>query len=403
MLNFFDDILVFADNFENLLSSLDTVLRRLRTNGLKLNRDKCVFATPTVEFLGHKIDAQGIHKSDKHIRAIRNALKPSTPEELQLFLGKATYYGSFIPDLSSRSRPLRDILNTHPFQWTTSAELTYTDIRDVLISPQVLMPYDPQLPLILATDASKTGLGAVLSHWLTNGPERPIAYASRTMTPTEQRYPQIDKEALAIVWAIKKFFHYVYARHFTLITDHKPLTQILHPEKSLPVLCISRMANYADYLSHFDFDIVYKPTKANVNADYCSRMPLPLVTNTIHKLSIQEEREIQHGDGFDHFAMHQIKQLPVRAEHIASEIRKDPHLSKIIQILETGQCLARFGYKAPETNYTLSRNCLLLEHRVIIPPSLRPAILADLHAAHIGIVKMKGLARSFLARHRCGH
>ncbi|KMQ84562.1 hypothetical protein RF55_17550 [Lasius niger] len=93
--------------------------------------------------------------------------------------------------------------------------------------------------------------------------------------------------------------------------------------------------------------------------------------------------------------MHQIKQLSVRAEHIAYEIRKDSHLSKIIQILETGQCLARFGYKAPETNYTLSRNCLLLEHRVI-PPSLRPAILADLHAAHIGIVKMKGLARSFV-------
>lgn len=193
--------------------------------GLKLNRDKCVFATPTVEFLGHKINAQGVHKSDKHIRAIRDAPKPSTPEELQLFLEKATYYGSFIPDLSSRSRPLRDILNTHPFQWTISAELAYTDIRDALISSHVLMPYDPQLPLILATDASKTGLGAVLSHRLTNGPERPIAYASRTMTPTEQRYPQIDKEALAIVWAIKKFFHYVYARHFTLITDHKPLTQ----------------------------------------------------------------------------------------------------------------------------------------------------------------------------------
>jgi len=93
------------------------------------------------------------------------------------------------------------------------------------------------------------------------------------MILTEQRYPQIDKEALAIVWAMKKFLHYIYARHFTLITDHKPLTQILHPEKSLPVLCISRMANYADYLSHFNFDIVFKPTKSNINADYCSRMP----------------------------------------------------------------------------------------------------------------------------------
>ncbi|XP_011701123.1 PREDICTED: uncharacterized protein LOC105457890 [Wasmannia auropunctata] len=110
VLNFFNDILVFADNFDNLIFSLDAVLQRLRNNGLKLNRDKCIFATTTVEFLGHKIDAQGIHKSDKHIQAIRDAPKPSTPEELQLFLGKATYYGSFIANLLSRSRPLRDIL-----------------------------------------------------------------------------------------------------------------------------------------------------------------------------------------------------------------------------------------------------------------------------------------------------
>ncbi|XP_011685199.1 PREDICTED: uncharacterized protein LOC105448375 [Wasmannia auropunctata] len=101
-------------NFDNLIFSLDAILQRLRNNCLKLNRDKCIVATTTVEFLGHKIDAQGIHKSDKHIQAIRDAPKPSSPEELHLFLGKATYYGSFIANLSSRSRPLRDILHTQP-------------------------------------------------------------------------------------------------------------------------------------------------------------------------------------------------------------------------------------------------------------------------------------------------
>lgn len=134
---------------------------------------------------------------------------------------------------------MRDILLTKPFAWTPAAEATYTEIKRILISLQILMPYDPTLPLLLATDASQTGLGAVLSHQLSDGNERPIAYASRTLTVTEQRYPQIDKEALTIVWAVRKFFYYLYARHFTLITDHKPLTQILHPEKSLPVLCIS--------------------------------------------------------------------------------------------------------------------------------------------------------------------
>lgn len=101
--------------------------------------------------------------------------------------------------------------------------------------------------------------------------------------------------------------------------------QILHPEKSLPVLCISRMANYADYLAHFDYDVVFKPTKANANADYCSRTPLP-TTTTISKITATKEEETVH-DEFE-FVFCQIKQLPVRAEHIAQETRKDLHLGK---------------------------------------------------------------------------
>lgn len=370
-------------------------MERLREHGLRLNREKCVFATPTVEFLGHKIDTQGVHKSDKHIKTIKDAPQPTTPEELQLFLGKATYYSAFIPNLSTRDRPLRNMLHCKPFQWTLEAQKAFDDIKRILTSPQVLMPYDPTRPLILATDASKTGLGAVLSHKLSNGQERPIAYASRTLSGTEQRYPQIDKEALAIVWAVNKFFYYLYARHFTLITDHKPLTQILHPQKSLPTLCISRMANYADYLSHFNFDVVFKPTSENKNADYCSRTPLPAPTLTVQRLTLQEKEEIEY-DGFDHFVLHQIKQLPITAENIAHETQKDLHLGKITQQLEAGQDLSRLGYKAPEVNYGLGSGCLVFEHRVVIPPVFRKAILDELHTAHLGIVKMKGMARSFI-------
>lgn len=187
------------------------------------------------------------------------------------------------------------------------------------------------------------------------------------MTATEQRYPQIDKKALAIVWAVQKFFHYLYARHFVLITDHKPLTQILHPTKSLPVLCISRMANYADYLSHFDYEVIFKTTKENANADYCSCAPLPTASDNIQKITLREEEEDERieYEGFDKFAICQIQQLPVRAETIA----KDPQLNKIVQLLQAGQNLARHGYKAPEANYTVVAGCLLLEHRVVIPPT----------------------------------
>lgn len=185
-----------------------------------------------------------------------------------------------------------------------------------------------------------------------------------------------------------------------MITDHKPLTQILHPEKSLPVLCISRMANYADYLAHFNYTVVFKTTSANKNADYCSRRPLP---STIQKIrtsvsfqEIKEEFIETELDDFDHFVIHQIETLPVTAKLIAQETRKDALLGKIVQLLESGINLSRAGYKAPESNYMLAANCLMYEHRIVIPPTLRNAILRDLHSAHLGMVKMKGMARSFV-------
>ncbi|XP_055632601.1 uncharacterized protein K02A2.6-like [Toxorhynchites rutilus septentrionalis] len=339
VINFFDDVIVFADNFENLLIALTAVFDRMRHHGLRLNRSKCVFGTPVLECLGHKIDINGLHKSDQHIEAIRNAPRPTSADELQLFLGKATYHNAFIPNLSTRSRCLRDMLQEESFVWESERIAAYEDIKTALISPQVLMQYDPDLPLILATDASKTGLGAVLSHRLESGLERPIAYASCAMSHTEQRYPQIDKEALAIVWAVKKFFNYLYARRFTLVTDSKPLSQILHPTKSLPIL-------------HFNFDVVFKSTKQNVNADYCSRIPQLLSRCEVNKMFCCEARDIGE-DELDVFAIHQVEQLPIRAEHIARETRKDPSLGEIVQLLEAGTDVTRSGYKSPESNSML--------------------------------------------------
>ena len=133
--NFFNDILLHAKSFDELLIVLETTLKRMRTHCLQLNRDKCVFACPAVEFLGHKIDAAGIHKSDKHIEAVQNAPKPRCHEELQLFLGKATYYGAFIPDLASRDRPLRELLRQEKFQWTEKAENAYNDRSHTRVAP----------------------------------------------------------------------------------------------------------------------------------------------------------------------------------------------------------------------------------------------------------------------------
>jgi len=115
----------------------------------------------------------------------------------------------------------------------------------MITSQQVLTHYDPSLPLWLACDASPVGTEVVLSHVMTDGTERPIAFASRTLSKTERKYPQIDREALSIVWGVKTFHVYLFWRSFTLLTDHQPLTSIFHPRKSIPIVTAARRQRYA--------------------------------------------------------------------------------------------------------------------------------------------------------------
>ena len=143
----------------------------------------------------------------------------------------------------------------------------------MIISEQVLTHYDPSLPLRpLVCDASPVGIGAVLSHVMNDGTERPIAFASRTLTKTEQGYAQIDKEALAILWEVKKFHVYLFGQSFTLYTDHQPLTSIFHPDKSIPVVTAARLQRYALFLAGYEYKIEYKNTKVHSNADGLSRL-----------------------------------------------------------------------------------------------------------------------------------
>ena len=113
--------------------------------------------------------------------------------------------------------------------------------KDLLTSSSVLAHYDPNLPIRLAADASAYGIGAVLSHVLLTGEEKPVAFVSRSLTASEKNYAQIEKEALALVYGVRRFHQYLYGRRFTLLTDHQPLTTILGPKKGIPPIAAARL------------------------------------------------------------------------------------------------------------------------------------------------------------------
>ena len=137
------------------------------------------------------------------------------------------------------------------------------------------MHFDDQFPLLLECDTSPYGLGAVLSHQMSDGTERPVCLASRTLTKAEQNYSHLDKEALAIVYGVKKYHQYLYGRQFEIKTDHKPLTRIFHESKGIPSMASGRIQRWALLLAAYDYHIRYRQGKANANADALSRLPLP--------------------------------------------------------------------------------------------------------------------------------
>ena len=250
-----NDMIVFGKTDEEHHTNLIKVLQRLQDYGIRANRAKCSFYRDEVIFCGIKISKNGLHKTEDKIKAVQDAPKPTNKSNLRSFLGLANYYHKWLPNISTISKPLYNLLqNDTPFTWSDQCQTAFDTIKIMVASDLVLTHYDPKLPLSLATDASPYGIGAVLSHTTTEG-EKPIAFASITLSKAEQNYSQLDKEALAIVWAVKKFFFYTCGRHFTLITDHQPLKYIFSPDKGIPAMSAARQQQ------HFSQDLI---TRLNI-------------------------------------------------------------------------------------------------------------------------------------------
>ena len=196
-----DDILVTGGTEKEHLERLGEVLRRLQAHGVRMKLSKCSFLKSSVEYLGHRVNAEGLRATPEKMRAIDQAPQPKNVQQLRSFLGLLNYYRKFLPNLATIIRPLNDLLQKGR-KWVWSSECTQAmkTAKQLLTTSNLLTHYDATLPLKLAADASQYGLGAVISHVLPDGVERPVAFASRSLSSSERNYSQIDKEACPGVW-----------------------------------------------------------------------------------------------------------------------------------------------------------------------------------------------------------
>ena len=310
---------------------------------MRLKRNKCRFMLAKVEYLGHTISREGLQPTESKVRAIENAPAPTNVSQLKSFLGLVNYYGKFLPNLATTMAPLYSLLQkTTPWSWDPQQQAAFSAAKRQLTSSTLLVHYSSQRSLLLACDASPYGVGAVLSHRMEDGSDKPIAFASRSLSSAEKGYAQLDKEALAIVFGVTKFRQYLLGRTFTILSDHKPLMYLFGETKGVPAMASARVQRWALTLSAYQFTIQYKKGHGHANAYVLSRLPLPDAPTQVPT------------PGDTVLLLEMLNSSPVTAQKIKQWTDRDPLLSGV------RECV-RNGWHAGDTTRKISARIFIAE------------------------------------------
>ncbi|KAJ8896492.1 hypothetical protein PR048_001836 [Dryococelus australis] len=270
-----------------------------------------------------------------------------------------TYYSRFIHGASTIATPLRRLLCKNTiFKWTSACEAAFQKLKQVIASDQLPVPYDSDLQVQFACDASPTGIARVLSH-IVYGHEHPLALASCLLTTAEQNYSQLDRETLAIVFTVDNFSQYLFCRHFKFVTDNQPLTRILNHQAALPKITVGHIQPYAAFLIGFNYTIDFKKGIEKKLKQLCDA--------TIEQISI----------------------LAVTYQLLKEETKKDATLSTVMKYL--------LDKNTSEPDYIIESGILFLGQRDV-PASVQSDVLNELHRTRVGITNIKQLARRYVYR-----
>ncbi len=266
---YIDDVIVFSRSWEEHLEHLNVVLDRLLASGLKLKLKKCIFAASKIAVLGSIVSEAGVHPDPEKLVAIKDLPAPHDVSGIRRFMGMVNYYSQFIPDFARMSAPLHKLTRKgEAFVWDEHCRHSFEQLKAALCSDPVLRLPDWEKDFHIHTDWSKEAIGAVLSQQdESSGMLMPVAYAGRVLSDCESRYPPVEGECLAIVWAMhQKFRHYIHMRKVHLHTDQAPLAWLKKAR-----MTNSKCERWSLKLQEFDYTVAHIPGKDNVVADCLSR------------------------------------------------------------------------------------------------------------------------------------
>ena len=265
---YIDDIVVHSTDWESHLEKLTAVLRALRRAGLTANPAKCRLGLEEANYLGHTVGRGCVKPQTDKVGSIRTWPQPTTKKQVRTFLGLVGYYRQFVPQFATLAAPLHELTGASQptkVRWSPAAESSFQVLRQALCDSPILATPDFGKPFVLSTDASDVGVGAVLAQ-IQDGTEHPVTYISRKLLKHERNYATVEKEGLAIKWALERLQYYLLGREFLLITDHAPLKWMASNKNNN-----ARITRWFLTLQDFKFTVEHRPGRENKIADALSR------------------------------------------------------------------------------------------------------------------------------------
>jgi len=381
-----DDILVWGTSLEEHDRNLKLTLDRVKEINMTLNKEKLKIRETELVYLGEKLTTEGLKPDESKITAIINYPRPENKQDVLRLLGMVNFIAKFTPRISDVTAPLRDLTKKNiAFHWTDRQETAFTNLKKQLSNSETLQYYDVTKSVTLQVDASQKGLGAVLYQ-----DKGPVAYASKAMNETQQNYAQIEKELLAVVFGCKRFHQYIYGKHVTIETDHKPLEAIFNkPLSQAP----SRLQRMLMQLQGYDINLKYKKGTEMYIADALSRaFPTDIIVDDF-ETEMTEEKCV-------HLMSSKAYVTDRKVEEIKEQVRNDDTMQQLISQIRQGwpsnkQLVSPQIKEYYQHRERLSENDGLVYagHAILIPVALRKDTLHKLHQSHQGIEKTKQLAR----------
>ena len=371
---YLDDVLVLGRTLEEHLSNLKDVFDAIREAGLKLNGNKCVFAQPSVRYLGYVISAQGIAPDEEKVKAVEQFPVPEDVVSLRRFLGIVGYYRRFICGFGDIAAPLFKLLQKDSkFEWKQSCTEAFQALKESLIKAPVMSYPRFDREFIVYTDASNIGVGGVLSQRDDHGHEKVIAYASRTFHGSERNWSTTEKEAYAIVWSLDYFSAYIFGQKVIVYSDHRALQWLRNIK-----VPNGKLARWLLRLEEFDYEVIHKPGHLMQHVDALSRAPVDGIV--ISGWTREEFEELQSLDEDIAIVSNWVAegQKPEEKPVQGSEVLLTFHNIFDSLSLKDGLLCRRWIDETGEEN-----------HQIVVPQFFKGNVLREIHlsAGHSGISK----------------